>query len=136
MGIVPIRGFFLLAGAAEAENDWLDRLVGGLMGIVAALFVGMFGAGFVAMANLSKEIVLQLKKASSDFSIRDPLDSPVFHSRRARAFMKKLECLRREEIGKDIASLLQNIWSVTHVTCNSERPDIPFPLLVEYKDRL
>jgi hypothetical protein len=55
--------FFIVAGAADAGNDWLDRLVGCLMGLVAALAVGIFGVGFVALANLWKELVLQLKNA-------------------------------------------------------------------------
>ena len=55
--------FFILAGAADSANDWLDRLVGCLMGFCAALGVGMFGVGFVSLANLWKELVLQLKKA-------------------------------------------------------------------------
>jgi hypothetical protein len=55
--------FFVLAGAADAPNDWLDRLVGCLMGFCAALGAGMFGVGFVSLANLWKELALELKKA-------------------------------------------------------------------------
>ena len=55
--------FFTLAGAADTANDWLDRLVGCLMGFCAALFAGIFGVGFVSLANLWKELVLQLKEA-------------------------------------------------------------------------
>jgi hypothetical protein len=55
--------FFMLAGTADAANDWLYRLVGGLMGFVAALCFGMFGVGFVALWNLWRELVLQIKKA-------------------------------------------------------------------------
>jgi hypothetical protein len=55
--------FFMLAGAADAANDWLYRLVGCLMGFVAALCFGMFGVGFVALWNLWKELVLQIRKA-------------------------------------------------------------------------
>jgi hypothetical protein len=55
--------FFTLAGAADAANDWLDRLVGCLMGFCAALGVGIFGVGFVSLANLWKELTQQLKKA-------------------------------------------------------------------------
>jgi hypothetical protein len=55
--------FFILAGAADAQNDWLDRLVGCLMGLCAAICVGMFGVGLVSLANLWKELALQLKKA-------------------------------------------------------------------------
>jgi len=55
--------FFMLAGAADAASDWLDRLVGGLTGLAAAVGVGIFGVGFVSLANLWKELVLQLKKA-------------------------------------------------------------------------
>lgn len=59
--------FFVLAGAADAATDWLDRLVGCLVGFCAALGVGMFGVGFVSLANLWKELVLQLKKAKIGF---------------------------------------------------------------------
>ena len=52
--------FFVLAGTADTANDWLDRLVGCLMGVSAALGVGIF---VVSLANLWKELVLQLKKA-------------------------------------------------------------------------
>jgi hypothetical protein len=62
-GILVSVLFFVLAGAADAANDWLDRLVGCLMGLCAALGVGMFGAVFVSLANLWKELLLQLKKA-------------------------------------------------------------------------
>jgi hypothetical protein len=55
--------FFMLAGAADTANDWLDRLVGCLMGFCAALGVGMFGVGLVSLANLWKELASQLKKA-------------------------------------------------------------------------
>ena len=55
--------FFMLAGAADAASDWLDRLVGCLMGFCAAIGIGMFGVGFVCLANLWKELVLQLKNA-------------------------------------------------------------------------
>lgn len=55
--------FFILAGAADAPSDWLDRLVGSLMGFCAALGVGLFGVGFVSSANLWKELAHQLKKA-------------------------------------------------------------------------
>jgi hypothetical protein len=55
--------FFMLAGAADAENDWLDRLVGCLMGFVAATVFAMFGFGFVSLANLWKELILQVRKA-------------------------------------------------------------------------
>ncbi len=53
----------MLAGAADAASDWLDRLVGCLMGFCAALGVGILGVGFVSLANLWKELVLQLKNA-------------------------------------------------------------------------
>jgi hypothetical protein len=55
--------FFILAGVADTANDWLDRLVGCLMGLCAALGVAMFGVGFIALTNLWKELILQLKKA-------------------------------------------------------------------------
>lgn len=62
-GILASVLFFVLAGAADAANDWLDRVVGCLIGFCAALGVGMFGVGLVSLANLWKELVLQLKKA-------------------------------------------------------------------------
>lgn len=55
--------FFMLAGAADAASNWLDRLVGGLMGLAAAVGVGMFGVGFVSLTSLWKELAPQLKKA-------------------------------------------------------------------------
>jgi len=55
--------FFMLAGAADEQVDWLYWLIGGLMGFVAALFFGIFGVGFVALWNLWKELIAQLKKA-------------------------------------------------------------------------
>ena len=62
-GILASVLFFMLAGAADAASDWLDRLVGCLMGFCAALGVGILGVGFVSLANLWKELVLQLKNA-------------------------------------------------------------------------
>ncbi len=62
-GILASVFFFMLAGAADAANDWLDRLVGCLMGLVAVVGVGIFGVGFVSLANLWKELILQLRKA-------------------------------------------------------------------------
>lgn len=65
---------FVLAGAADAENDWLDRLVGALMGFCGALGVAMFGFGLVSLTNLWKELVLQLKKAKmSRLSLSIPM---------------------------------------------------------------
>lgn len=58
--------FFMLAGTADAANNWLYRLVGCLMGFVAALCFGMFGVAFIALWNLWKELVLQIKKAKID----------------------------------------------------------------------
>ena len=55
--------FFMLAGAANAENDWLLRLTGCLMGFCAALSFAMFGVGFVSLFYLWKELALQLKRA-------------------------------------------------------------------------
>ena len=55
--------FFMLSGAVDAGNDWLDRLLGSLMGLCAATLVAMFGVGFVSMANLWRELVLQLKES-------------------------------------------------------------------------
>jgi hypothetical protein len=55
--------FFMLAGAADAENDWLDRLLGCLGAVGAAIVFAMFCVGFVSLANLWKELVLQVRKA-------------------------------------------------------------------------
>ena len=57
-------GVFLVAGAADAANNWLDRLVGILMGLCGAVVVAMFGVGFVSLVNLWKELSQQLRKAS------------------------------------------------------------------------
>jgi len=54
---------FMLAGAADEENDWLFRLVGALMGFCAALFFAMFAVGFVALWSLWSQLVWQLKRA-------------------------------------------------------------------------
>lgn len=54
---------FMLAGAANAENDWLFRLTGFLMGFCAALFFAMFAVGFVSLFYLWKELGSQLKRA-------------------------------------------------------------------------
>ena len=55
--------FFMLAGAADTENDWLFRVTGSLMGFCAALFLAMFGVGFVSLFYLWKELRCQLKRA-------------------------------------------------------------------------
>jgi hypothetical protein len=55
--------FFMLAGAADTENNWLDRLVGCSNGFCAAIFFGMFGLGFVFLVNLWKELVPQVRNA-------------------------------------------------------------------------
>lgn len=55
--------FFMLAGAADTENDWLFRLTGCLMGFCAALSFAMLGVGFVCLWNLWKELAWQLKRA-------------------------------------------------------------------------
>lgn len=62
-GVLSSVLFFMLAGAADTENDWLFRLVGVLMGFCAALLCAMFAVGFVALWNLWKELVWQLKNA-------------------------------------------------------------------------
>lgn len=54
---------FMFAGAADVGNDWLERSVGGLMGLCAALVCGMLGVVLVSLANLWKELVVQLRKA-------------------------------------------------------------------------
>lgn len=55
--------FFMLAGAADTENDWLFRLTGSLIGFCVALSFAIFGAGFVSLWNLWKELARQLKRA-------------------------------------------------------------------------
>lgn len=62
-GVFSSVFFFTLAGASDRENDWLFRLVGALMGFCAALCFAMFGVGFVALWNLWREMVWQLKRA-------------------------------------------------------------------------
>ncbi len=62
-GMLASVVFFMLAAVADTTNDWLDRLVGCLMGFCAALGVGIFGVGFVSLANLWTELLQQLKKA-------------------------------------------------------------------------
>lgn len=54
---------FMLAGAADANYDWLDRLVGCLMGLCGAIAFAMFGAGFASLANLWKELFPQFRQA-------------------------------------------------------------------------
>jgi hypothetical protein len=55
---------FLIAGAADAANNWLDRLVGVLLGLCGTIAVAMLGVGFVSLLNLWKELIQQLRKAS------------------------------------------------------------------------
>lgn len=64
VGAASSVALFLLAGAADAGHDWLERLVGTLMGLCGAVAAGIFGVGFVSLMNLWKELILQLKKAS------------------------------------------------------------------------
>jgi hypothetical protein len=62
-GVLSSVFLFMLAGAADKENDWLFRLVGALMGFGTALCFAMFGVGFVALWNLWKELIRQLIRA-------------------------------------------------------------------------
>jgi len=62
-GVFSSVFLFMLAGAADTGNDWLFRLVGALMGFCAAIAFAMFGVGSVALWNLWKELVRQLKRA-------------------------------------------------------------------------
>jgi hypothetical protein len=64
IGAASSVALFLLVGAADVENDWLYRLVGSLMGLCGAAVVGMLGVGFVSLANLWKELLQQVRKAS------------------------------------------------------------------------
>lgn len=52
---------FLLSAAADTPPTFLDRLVGALVGLCGALFAFMFGFGLVALWNLWKEAIQQLK---------------------------------------------------------------------------
>ena len=66
--------FFMVAAAADAENDWLFRLAGALMGFAGAICFAMFGVGFIALWNLWKELVRQLKQArTSSLLLSTPL---------------------------------------------------------------
>jgi hypothetical protein len=53
---------YLLAGAADA-SDGLSILGGTLMGLCGALAIGIAGFGFVALWNLWKELISQLRRA-------------------------------------------------------------------------
>jgi hypothetical protein len=55
--------FFMLAAVAEAPNDWVYQLAGCLVGFCAALSFACLGVAIVSLANLWKELVLQLKQA-------------------------------------------------------------------------
>lgn len=55
--------FLLLVGALDAGGELLDRIGGGLMGLCGAVALGILGVGFVAMRNLWKELIVQLKSA-------------------------------------------------------------------------
>ncbi len=51
---------FLLAGAADTQPNFLDHLVGLLMGLCGVIFAGMFGIGFIALWNLWAEAIRQV----------------------------------------------------------------------------
>jgi hypothetical protein len=53
----------LSVGALDAGGELLDRVVGILMGLCGVIALGIGGVGFVAMRNLWKELIAQLKKA-------------------------------------------------------------------------
>jgi hypothetical protein len=53
----------MLAVATEAPNDWVYRLAGCLVGLGAALSFAFVGVAIVSLANLWKELVLQLRQA-------------------------------------------------------------------------
>jgi hypothetical protein len=54
---------YLLAGAADDTSDGLLILAGTLMGLCGALATGIAGFGFVALWNLWKELLSQLRRA-------------------------------------------------------------------------
>ena len=59
-GILASVAFFMFAAAADAGSDWQNNC---LMGLCAALFLAIFGVGFVSLFWLWHEFVSQLKKA-------------------------------------------------------------------------
>jgi len=61
---------FLLAGAADVPPTPLDQLVGALMGLCGAVFTAMFAVGLVALWNLWKESIFQLKSKEIAKEIR------------------------------------------------------------------
>jgi MFS family permease len=54
---------FLLAGTADMPPTPLDQLVGALMGLCGAIFAVMFAVGLIALWNLWREAIFQLKCA-------------------------------------------------------------------------
>lgn len=69
---------FVLAGAADAPPTFLDTLVGALMGLCGAVFGFMFGFGLVALWNLWRECIQQLRgamqfrRSSQSYDIKPP----------------------------------------------------------------
>jgi hypothetical protein len=63
-GIAASILVYLLTGAADATSDGLVIVGGTLMGLCGALGVGTAGFGFVALWNLWKELLSQLRRAS------------------------------------------------------------------------
>ena len=61
-GIVASILVYLLTGAADATSDGL-LILGTLMGLCGALATGIAGIGFVALWNLWKELLSQLRRA-------------------------------------------------------------------------
>jgi hypothetical protein len=61
---------FLPAGAADMPPTPLDQLVGALMGFCGAVFAAMFAVGPVALWNLWKESIFQLKSKEIAKEIR------------------------------------------------------------------
>ena len=59
-GVFLSVAFFMFAAAADAGSDWQNNC---LMGLCAALFLAIFGVGFVSLFWLGHEFVSQLKKA-------------------------------------------------------------------------
>jgi hypothetical protein len=54
---------FLLAGTADMPPTPLDQLVGALMGLCGAIFAVVFAVGLIALWNLWREAIFQLKCA-------------------------------------------------------------------------
>jgi len=74
---------FMLAGAADAPT-FLDHVVGALMGLCGTIFAFMFGFGLVALWNLCRESIQQLKvelqfrRYIQSYGVKPPSFLPAF----------------------------------------------------------